>query len=93
MPYPPCRSGQLYPPHALYWVVRDVFLDPTVPYRKQDLIESIHELDGNLVLTGNPEVISDLEHKVKDIGYHCETVDETTGESTIPQWSLKIFMK
>lgn len=62
-------------------------------YRKQDLIESIHELDGNLILTGDPEVINDLEHKVKDIGYYCETVDETVGEGTIPQWSLKIFMK
>lgn len=50
------------------------------------------ELDGQMVLTGNPEVINELEHLVKDIGYYCESVDESTGvDGEISEYSLKIF--
>lgn len=50
------------------------------------------ELDGQMVLTGNPEVINELEHLVKDTGYYCESVNESTGvEGEIPEYSLKIF--
>ena len=50
------------------------------------------ELDGQMVLTGAPEVINELEHLIKDIGYYCEAVDESTGvEGEIPEYSLKIF--
>ena len=50
------------------------------------------ELDGQMVLTGAPEVINELEHLIKDIGYYCEAVDESTGvEGEIPEYSLRIF--
>ena len=60
-------------------------------YRKAGFIIDINELDGNLVVLGEPEFINNLEHEVKDIGYHCEAVDETTNYE--PIWALKIFMK
>lgn len=62
-------------------------------YKKNDLIDGVYELDDNLVLTGSPETINELEHKVKDVGYHCEAVDETLGDDIETKWSLKIFMK
>lgn len=50
------------------------------------------ELDGQMVLTGTPEVINELEHLVKDTGYYCESVNESTGvDGEIPEYSLKIF--
>ena len=50
------------------------------------------ELDGQMILTGAPEVINELEHLIKDIGYYCEAVDESTGvDGEIPEYSLKIF--
>jgi hypothetical protein len=50
------------------------------------------ELDGQMVLTGTPEVINELEHLVKETGYYCESVDESTGvDGEIPEYSLKIF--
>ena len=48
-------------------------------YRKENKISYFNESDGMMVLTGSPEVINDLEHKVKDIGYYCEAVNEETG--------------
>lgn len=62
-------------------------------YRKENKISYFDESDGMMVLTGSPEVINDLEHKVKDIGYYCEAVNEETGaESEIPEYSLKVFI-
>ena len=62
-------------------------------YRKENKISYFDESDGMMVLTGSPEVINDLEHKVKDIGYYCEAVDEETGsEGEIPEYSLKVFI-
>ena len=62
-------------------------------YRKENKISYFDESDGMLILTGSPEVINDLEHKVKDIGYYCEAVNEETGaESEIPEYSLKVFI-
>ena len=62
-------------------------------YRKENKISYFDESDGMMVLTGSPEVINDLEHKVKDIGYYCEAVDEETGsEGEIPEYSLKVFL-
>lgn len=61
-------------------------------YRKENKISYFDESDGMMVLTGSPEVINDLEHKVKDIGYYCEAVNEETGaEGEVPEYSLKIF--
>lgn len=62
-------------------------------YRKENKISYFDESDGMMVLTGSPEVINDLEHKVKDIGYYCESVSEETGaEGEIPEYSLKVFL-
>ena len=62
-------------------------------YRKENKISYFDESDGMMILTGSPEVINDLEHKVKDIGYYCEVVNEETGaEGEIPEYSLKVFI-
>ena len=62
-------------------------------YRKDGKIDSVTDLDDTLVLTGAPEVINELEHLVKDIGYYCEAVDESTGvDGEVPSYSLKIFI-
>ena len=62
-------------------------------YRKENKISYFDESDGMMVLTGSLEVINDLEHKVKDIGYYCEAVNEETGaEGEIPEYSLKVFL-
>lgn len=62
-------------------------------YRKENKIPYFDESDGMMVLTGSPEVINDLEHKVKDIGYYCEAINEETGaEGEIPEYSLKVFI-
>lgn len=60
-------------------------------YREEKGVK-LTELDGQLVLTGDPEVINELEHLVKDTGYYCEAVDESTGiDGEIPEYSLRIF--
>lgn len=63
-------------------------------YRKADKIDNVTELDGNLILTGAPEVINELEHVIKDeTGYYCEAVNEETGiEGEVPSYALKIYM-
>lgn len=61
-------------------------------YKKQDLIQ-LSDLDGNLVASGDPQVINNLEHEVKDIGYYCESVSEDTDSDYAETYSLKIFMK
>lgn len=61
-------------------------------YIANDLIQ-LSELDGNLVASGDPQVINTLEHEVKDIGYYCEAVDEYTDSDYAETYSLKIFMK
>lgn len=61
-------------------------------YKKQDLI-TLTDLDGNLVASGDPQIINELEHQVKDIGYYCESVDEYTDSDYAETYSLKIFMK
>lgn len=61
-------------------------------YRKQNLIQ-LSDLDGNLVASGDPQIINELEHQVKDIGYYCESVDEYTDSDYAETYSLKIFMK
>lgn len=61
-------------------------------YSREELIE-VSDLDENLVVTGDPQLINQLEHEVKDIGYHCEAVDESLGGDYAPTYSLKIFMK
>lgn len=61
-------------------------------YKKQNLIQ-LSDLDGNLVASGDPQIINELEHQVKEIGYYCESVDEYTDSDYAETYSLKIFMK
>lgn len=61
-------------------------------YKKQSLI-TLTDLDGNLVASGDPQIINELEHQVKELGYHCEAVDEYTDSDYAETYSLKIFMK
>lgn len=61
-------------------------------YKKQDLIQ-LADVDGHLVASGDPQVINNLEHEVKDIGYYCESVSEDTDSDYAETYSLKIFMK
>lgn len=62
-------------------------------YRKENKISYFDESDGIMLLTGTPEVINDLEHKVKDIGYYCEVVNEETGvDGELPNYTLKVFI-
>ena len=59
--------------------------------KTQDLI-TLNDVDGILTATGSPEVINDLEHKVKELGFYCESVNQETGvEGEIPNYSLRIF--
>ena len=61
-------------------------------YKGQNLIQLV-DVDGNLVASGDPQIINELEHQVKDIGYYCESVDEYTDSDYAETYSLKIFMK
>ena len=61
-------------------------------YTSEGLID-IMDIDDKKVAIGSPEIINELEHKVKEVGYFCDAVDETTGvEGEIPQRSLRIFI-
>lgn len=61
-------------------------------YKGENLIQ-LADVDGNLVASGDPQVINNLEHEVKDIGYYCESVSEDTDSDYAETYSLKIFYK
>ena len=61
-------------------------------YKADNLIQ-LADVDGNLVASGDPQVINNLEHEVKDIGYYCESVSEDTDSDYAETYSLKIFLK
>lgn len=50
---------------------------------------------GDIVATGQAEVINNLEHEVKDLGFHCEPIAEITDNDYIGYdiYSLRIFYK
>ena len=50
---------------------------------------------GDIVATGQAEVINDLEHEVKELGFHCEPIAEITDNDYIGYdiYSLRIFTK
>ena len=61
-------------------------------YYHNGLISEVEEIEGKKVVTGSPEVINELEHKIKDLGYYCDTVDQATGvEGEEPIWALRVF--
>lgn len=62
-------------------------------YAHNGLLSNITDIENKKVLTGSPDVINDLEHKVKDIGYYCDVVEEATGvEDEVPERSLRIYI-
>lgn len=63
--------------------------------KKEIQLEEDPQKDGNIVATGQAEVINDLEHEVKDLGFHCEPIAEITDEDYIGYdiYSLRIFTK
>lgn len=63
--------------------------------KKEIQIVEDPQKDGNIVATGQAEVINDLEHEVKDLGFHCEPIAEITDEDYIGYdiYSLRIFTK
>jgi hypothetical protein len=63
--------------------------------KKEIQLEEDPQKDGNIVATGQAEVINDLEHEVKDLGFHCEPIAEITDNDYIGYdiYSLRIFYK
>lgn len=63
--------------------------------RKEITLEETPDNQLGIVVIGQAEVINDLEHKVKDLGFHCEPIAEITDEDYIGYdiYSLKIFYK
>lgn len=63
--------------------------------RKEITLEETPDNQPGMVATGQAEVINELEHKVKDLGFHCEPIAEITDNDYIGAdiYSLKIFYK
>lgn len=62
-------------------------------YRKKELIWSAESEDDNIeMITGDAKVINELEHKIKDLGFYCESVLQSESPETGLIYSLKIFL-
>ena len=62
-------------------------------YRKKELIWSTESEDDNIeIITGDAKVINELEHKIKDLGFYCESVLQSESPETGLIYSLKIFL-
>lgn len=63
--------------------------------KKQIQLTEDVQNEENTIATGSAEVINELEHKVKDLGFYCEPIAEITDNDGIGQdiYSLKIFTK
>lgn len=63
--------------------------------KKQIQLTEDVQNEENTIATGSAEVINELEHKVKDLGFYCEPIAEITDNDDIGQdiYSLKIFTK
>lgn len=63
--------------------------------KKQIQLTEDVQNEENTIATGQAEVINELEHKVKDLGFYCEPIAEITNNDCIGQdiYSLKIFTK
>lgn len=63
--------------------------------KKQIQLTEDVQNEENVIATGQAEVINELEHKVKDLGFYCEPIAEITDNDGIGQdiYSLKIFTK
>lgn len=62
-------------------------------YRKKELIWSAESEDDNIeIITGDAKVINELEHKIKDLGFYCESILQSELPETGLIYSLKIFL-
>lgn len=63
--------------------------------KKEIVLEEDPQKDDNIVAIGQAEVINDLEHEVKDLGFYCEPVTAVTDNDYVgcDIYSLRIFTK
>lgn len=63
--------------------------------RKEVIISEDVQNDDGFVVSGTAEIINDLEHKIKDLGFYCEPVAEIVDNSYIGKdiYSLRVFEK
>lgn len=62
-------------------------------YHKKELIWPAESEDDNMeIITGDAKVINELEHKIKDLGFYCESVLQSELPETGLIYSLKIFL-
>lgn len=63
-------------------------------YKEKDLIYDTPSEDDDIVfVSGDAKVINELEHKLKNIGFYCEPVEQANTTFTGLVYSLKIFLK
>ena len=62
-------------------------------YHTRDLIWPSESEDEDVeIVTGDAKVINELEHKIKDLGFYCESVLQSELPETGLIYSLKIFL-
>lgn len=62
-------------------------------YHKKELIWPAESEDDNIeIITGDAKAINELEHKIKDLGFYCESVLQSELPETGLIYSLKIFL-
>lgn len=62
-------------------------------YHKKELIWPAESEDDNIeIITGDAKAINELEHKIKDLGFYCESVLQSELSETGLIYSLKIFL-
>lgn len=63
-------------------------------YKEKDLIYDTPSEDDDIVfVSGDAKVINELEHKLKNIGFYCEPIEQANTTFTGLVYSLKIFLK
>ena len=62
--------------------------------RKAGYVDSVVDLDGDLVVTTRPNVSYELANQIKELGYDVEEIDQTNYEDTesVPTYNLRIKM-
>ena len=62
-------------------------------YHKKELIWPAESEDDNIeIVTGDAKAINELEHRIKDLGFYCESVLQSELPETGLIYSLKIFL-
>ena len=62
--------------------------------RKAGYVDSVVDLDGDLVVTTRPNVSYELKQQIESLGYECEEVDQTNYDDveSVPTYNLRIKM-